>query len=163
MLQRVFFATLTQDVAMNRPAEGCRHETLRQIIRFGQAGVVNTAFGYAAYVACVLAGLTPWVSLLVATPLGMLFNFFTPGRFVFGNKSLRLLPRFIVASAVLYVINLLLLRMFLAAGSGPLLAQIWCVCLLVPLTFVIFRRGVFHGKADSAADDRNGNDSQEKS
>lgn len=112
-------------------------------MRFLATGLLNTAFGYALYFGFLSAGLLPELALLAATVLGVLFNFFTTGRLVFRNADNRLLGRFILAYAAIYLVNAGLLRLMISLGMGPALSQV----LLLPFTtlsaFALMRAWVF--------------------
>src|SRR4051812_18204542 len=84
--------------------------TTRQMISFGLVGMINVCFGYSLYAVSYLLGLRPWLALLFATVLGVIFNFFTTGRIVFGERALALLPKFLLAYAGIYLTNTLLLH-----------------------------------------------------
>ena len=63
----------------------------KQIVNFIIVGIFNTLFGYAAYALFIFFGFNYIVAVLLATILGILFNFKTIGKFVFkssGNSSL---------------------------------------------------------------------------
>ena len=91
----------------------------RQFIVFCLVGGLNTAFGYSVYAALLYAGLPPAWALLLATCAGVVFNFFSTGRLVFGNRDGSRLPRFVAVYGIVYVFNLALIELLLAAGMGP--------------------------------------------
>lgn len=116
----------------------------RQFVRFLVAGGVNTLFGYSAYAVFVLAGLTPAIALLAATVLGVLFNFVTFGGFVFHGLNRAAIPRFVVAYGVVYTLNLALLEALREFGGlRPLVAQLVCLPVVIPATFILLRESVF--------------------
>ena len=63
-----------------------------QLRKFLLAGILNAAFGYFVYAVFVLAGVTPGIALFIATCVGIIFNFFTTGRWVFRNSDLWAFP-----------------------------------------------------------------------
>ena len=68
--------------------------------RFLAIGVLNTLVGYGLFSLLVLIRLAPGVALLVATVLGVLFNYFTTGQLVFATKGVGRLPWFLAVSGV---------------------------------------------------------------
>ena len=56
-------------------------------IRFIFIGVINTIFGYGIYLIFLFAGLNFALAVLLSTILGVIFNFFTTGRFVFNSTN----------------------------------------------------------------------------
>jgi len=62
---------------------------LPQFVGFLAVGVFNTAFSYAVFAALVWAGMAASIGLLLSTVTGIVFNFFTTGRLVFGNRDIR--------------------------------------------------------------------------
>ena len=117
--------------------------TIERLIRFLAVGVINTSFGYGLYALLVYLGALPELALLVATIIGVIFNFFTTGRLVFRNSDNRLFIRFAAAYASIYVLNALALRGLVSAGLGPFVAQAVLVPFSVVGTFAIMRAFVF--------------------
>ena len=115
----------------------------RQFLRFLVVGVGNTLFGYVLFAAFFAMGLPSTVALLFATIAGVIFNFFTTGRLVFASRDRRLLPRFVLAYAVSFTANALLLKFLEAQGVSPLVAQALCLPPTVLLSFTLLRTFVF--------------------
>lgn len=96
----------------------------RRFMRYLAAGAANTVFGFAVYSGLIIAGAPVWLALLCATVLGIAFNFFSTGGFVFDDLGLARLPRFVVCYAVVYVINLGLIEAVMACCTrGKIAAQ----------------------------------------
>jgi len=72
---------------------------------------------------------------LLATVAGVLFNFRSTGRLVFGNRDNSRLWRFMAVYLVCYLLNVGCLRLLSAVGVGPYLAQ---GLLFPPMTVVAF-------------------------
>jgi putative flippase GtrA len=119
---------------------------LRRFIRFLMVGGINTFVGYAIFAAFVSLGATSTVALVAATVLGIVFNFASTGRIVFGNGNVGLLPRFLAAYAVQFLLNWTALRALEHAGLSPLLAQILILPPLAVVTFLLMRQMVFKGR-----------------
>ena len=93
----------------------------RRLVAFCLVGVLNTAFGYSVFAALLYAGLHAAWALLLATCAGVVFNFFSTGKLVFGNRDGSRLPRFVAVYAIVYVFNLAVIELLQAAGIGPYL------------------------------------------
>lgn len=85
-------------------------------VKFVLVGVVNTVFGYSAYAFFVWLGCGDFTAPLFSTICGVLFNFKTIGKLVFGNSSNRLLFRFFAVYLFTYALTVLLLKLFASAG-----------------------------------------------
>jgi len=120
---------------------------LGEVIRFGVAGMANTAFGFGAYSVLVLLGVPVSAALFVATVAGVFFNFVTFGAFAFRRLDARRLPRFLLAYGLIYVFNLALLEALRAAtGLGPIAAQLACLVVVAPAAYLVLRARVFQGE-----------------
>lgn len=75
-------------------------------------GGVNTVFGYCVFAFLLFFGIHYSLAVLVATILGILFNFQTYGRFVFKNHSWNLLGSFVFVYTTIYLVNITLLLVF---------------------------------------------------
>lgn len=115
-----------------------------RFIRFLFAGTVNTVFGYTVYCVFVLLGFNYPIALLLATLVGVVFNFITVSNWVFGAGGRARFVRFVLAYVVLYLGNLAgLYALIDVLGMGPLLAQLLVLPLYVITAFLVFRRFVF--------------------
>jgi len=100
-----------------------------QFRRFLLTGVVNTLFGLSVYVCCILAGMQPWLAMIVGTVLGVAFNFLSFGSYAFRDLSIQRLPRFLLSYVVTYFFNLGAFHV-LNAWIG---SQVWTQVILTPL------------------------------
>ena len=114
-----------------------------QFARFLVVGAVNTAFGYAVFAAFIVLGASPGIALVAAYLLGVPFNFFTTGRFVFKPGGGRAFVRFVAAYCVVYAFNLLLFGLLRLTGAGPLVAQALCLPPVAVFSFFLFKLHVF--------------------
>jgi putative flippase GtrA len=96
-------------------------------VKFVAIGIVNTIFGYLLYACVYLTTGNYRLATVIATGLGVIFNFFTTGRIVFGNTGSALIFRFIAGYAVSLTANLTLLERLTRAGTAALLAQVICL------------------------------------
>jgi putative flippase GtrA len=109
----------------------------QRLVRFLAVGVLNTAVGYAIYALLVLAGLSPQPALALAFALGVLWNYATHARLVFGTEGYRRLPAYAAAYAVIYAVNAFSLARALAYGFHPLVAQAVLAVVMAGLSFVL--------------------------
>jgi len=122
-----------------------RRARLAQFVRFVLVGGLNTLVGYSLFAVLFLLSGDHRLALLVATVLGVLFNFVTTGRLVFGNRSWGRLPLFVGIYALSFALNLGALELLIAAGVAPLLGQLLVLPAVVVLSFLGNRLVVFRG------------------
>lgn len=120
-----------------------RSPEIVRLIRFIAVGILNSAFGYGLYAILIRVGIIPEIALLVATMLGVIFNFATTARLVFRSSDNRLFFRFVAVYAVIYVCNAIALRILVNSGINPFTAQAMLMPLSVIGTFAIMRAFVF--------------------
>jgi putative flippase GtrA len=117
-----------------------------QFIRFLVVGGINTLFGYAVFALFIFLGLHYSLAILLATILGVLFNFQTYGRFVFYDKRFRLIVPFVLVYVVYYLVYVSGLAALKHVGLNDYVAG---AVLAVPVAFVAFtlnKRFVFTRK-----------------
>ena len=81
-----------------------------QFVRFLLVGGVNTLVGYGFFAFFLFSGFHYTVSVLFATIIGVLFNFFTIGGIGFINSKNSLVFRFLSVYAIVYLLNIIGLR-----------------------------------------------------
>jgi putative flippase GtrA len=109
----------------------------QKFLRFLAVGVMNTAVGYGLYAVLVLAGLGPQAALTLAFAIGVLWNFGTHARLVFGIEGYGRLPAYAAAYIAIYAVNAVGLSRAVAAGVHPLVAQLVLALLMAALSFVL--------------------------
>ncbi|MHB8285414.1 MAG: GtrA family protein [Caulobacteraceae bacterium] len=107
-----------------------------QARRFILVGVLNTAFGYAAFSLVTLLGAKPLLALLIANGVGVAFNFHTARRIVFRRRDSGRPVRFTLLYGVLMLVNWVALKGLLALGSPTLAAQAFLVLPMAGLSFL---------------------------
>jgi len=104
-------------------------------IRYLFVGGVNTLFYYLLYVFWIYWGFSyPW-AVILANGLGILFSFFTFGRFVFGIYQLSRLWRFIGLYLLLIPLNIFFVYLFKLAGADNYIAGFLA---LIPQTLISY-------------------------
>jgi putative flippase GtrA len=117
--------------------------------RFLLVGVLNTLFSYFLYGTLILIGLDYKYAVLLATILGVLFNFQTTGKLVFGSKNNKLIFRFVlvyVATFLLYVEALRVvdaMNINIEQKTKMLIAGAILVFPLAVISFVLMKLFVF--------------------
>ena len=115
----------------------------KQFFRFLCIGVINTVFGYCAYAFLVILGIDYRVALTISTTLAVLFNYNTNGRFVFRNSGKKVLLKFILSNAIIYIFNQVLLITLVSFAMGKLVSQAVIIPIIIIITFVINKKWVF--------------------
>jgi len=113
--------------------------------RFVATGLLNTLFGYGLYAVLVFAGMGYVMALLLATVIGLTFNFFSFGRLAFRMPVAgRRFPGFVAVYAASFALNAGLLRFFVHVGGlDPYLGQLACVPPIALLTYLALDRWVY--------------------
>lgn len=124
-----------------------------KLARFLAVGAANTAFGYTAFAVVYILSDKPNTALIAATIIGILFNFFTTGRIVFGSKTWRKFVPFCAAYGVSYMVNLLLLNSMLSFGVPALVAQAISIPLTIAVSYTINLNIVFRASSTGTAVD----------
>lgn len=137
--------------AMTEPRPIRGWGALPRLLRFFIVGGVNTVFGYSAYAAFLFVGFHYAAAALLGTVVGVIFNFFTTGRFVFERVMHGgLLVRFVAVYAIVYAVNVAALTALQNIVVGPyrLGPYVSGIVLIVPialLSYGLMRRFVFGG------------------
>jgi putative flippase GtrA len=120
----------------------------RQLLRYYQAGVVNTLFGYGCYAALLWMGLDMFIAQLISHTVGTLFNYFTFSRYAFVGEAGSPL-RFVASYAGNYLLSLAVLWVLSQAIASPYLAGLVAVVIVSAINFLILKRFVFRAAAGS--------------
>jgi putative flippase GtrA len=117
-----------------------------QASRFLAAGLVNTAFSYGVYAACLWLGIAYPLANLAAMIGGVLIGFVTQGHFVFRRLEGRRFPSFVLSWLALWGLNVLLISLLLPlTRDNAYLAGAIALAVIVPLSFLIQKHLVFGG------------------
>jgi len=122
-------------------------KTKRQILLFLLVGALNTLFGYMCFAVCIYFGLHYTVAVLLATSLGILFNFNTTGRIVFNNVQGNLIIKFIGVYAFLYILNISLLTFLQIFLSNYYITGLVAIFPVATVAFILNKYFVF-GETD---------------
>ncbi len=114
-----------------------------QFLRFLLVGLVNAAFGYGIFALLIGLDFPPMPALGIAYVVGVVFNFFTTGSFVFGARGWRRFGGFVLAYAVIYLFNAALYWLVATTNWGPLAVQAICLPVVAIFSFILFKFQVF--------------------
>jgi len=114
-----------------------------QFSRFLMIGCLNTAVGYGLFAAFISLGLPSALALLIATVIGVLFNYWSTGRLVFARRTSSRLWLFVLCYAVIYVVNTAALLGLERMSVPVLLAQALLSPPIVGLAFLLNKYFVF--------------------
>lgn|SRR3546814_5183569 len=113
-----------------------------QLLRYYQAGLVNMAFGYAAFALLVWLGLQVFVAQAVGHLMGVAFNYFTYSRFAFaGQQGSKV--NFAMAYVGNYVLGVMFLWVALKLFPSPYAAGAVATVAVSVLNYFILKRLVF--------------------
>lgn len=135
---------------MRKAVKGLWHETRKGtgkglFVRFLAVGVLNTAFGYGIFVFFLFIGVHYALAALLGTVLGVLFNFKSTGRLVFGSRDNSLIFRFVGVYALTYFLNVAGLKLLYSAGINHYIGGALLLLPLALLAFALQKTLVFHG------------------
>jgi len=119
-----------------------------QFLRFLLAGGVNTLFGFSVNMAAMFAGLPVWLSMLIGTVAGVMFNFLTHGGYAFRDMSAARLPRYVLGYAAVYLIGLAAFHALNVAVRNPFACQFLLVIPMALLSYLIMSRLVFQTRRE---------------
>ena len=116
--------------------------TATRVIRYYQAGIVNTLFGYGLYVLLVWAGLSPYLAQLLAHVIGVAFNYVTYSRLAFPDAKAAK-TRFLMFYVVTYLLSASLLAIALQFFSSPYIAGLAAALVASVINYFVLRQLVF--------------------
>lgn len=119
---------------------------LRQILRFYQAAIVNTAFGISLYSVLVWCGVNLFLAQALSHAMGTAFNYFTYSRHVFSEAKPAKL-RFTLSYIGSYLLNLVVLYGLSRVIVSPYIAGIGTALIVSIINFVVLKRLVFQTDA----------------
>ena len=114
-----------------------------QLYKYLIVGGVNTVFGYSIFAILIFFGFHYSLAVLIATILGVLFNFQSYGRLVFKNYSWYFLPRYITGYIIIYFVNLILLLMFDLLVSNLYISGLMVIPFIAYLGYFLNKRYVW--------------------
>ncbi|HEY6008352.1 MAG TPA: GtrA family protein [Geobacteraceae bacterium] len=117
------------------------------MLKFLLVGALNTVFGYSLFAFFIFLGVHYSLAVLLSTILGILFNFKTIGRLVFGSRNNRLIFRFVATYGVTYLLNVATLKVLDSFRVNMYIAGLLLLVPLALVSFVLQKKYVFTEKA----------------
>lgn len=114
----------------------------KEILRYYQAGIVNTLFGLGLYALLVRLGTNIYAAQAIAHVIGMGFNYFTYSRHVFrGSGPAK--TRFVLSYAANYLLSVPALALMVRLLDNPYLAGIAATFIVSVINYFALKFGVF--------------------
>lgn len=117
----------------------------KQLWRYYQAGIVNTAFGYGLFALFVRLGLNIFLAQIASHVLGMAFNYFTYSRHAFADHETTKL-RFILSYAGNYLLGLAMLAIVSHFIASPYIAGFVALVIVSLVNYFVLKRLVFRAR-----------------
>lgn len=130
---------------LSKKSSATKIAKLRVFLKYLIVGGINTLFGYGAFALLIYLEVHYALASFLATCAGVLFNFNTTGRIVFKNSNHRLLFRFLAVYGVLYVINVLFLKLIVTLAINLYLGSAALVLPMAGLAYLLNKKFVFNG------------------
>lgn len=115
-------------------------------IRFIFVGCLNTAFGMSVYCLCIFVGCPYYLATLISNVLGVLFNFKTTGILVFRNNDNKLIFKFILCYAFVYLVNTLFVKGFILLDLNDYLSGILAMPFTALCSYMLLKKLVYNEK-----------------
>ena len=135
-------------------------ESRRQLIRYGIVGIAHNSVGYFVYLFITWLGVDPKIVVGVSYPLAMLVSYLGNKKYTFHHQGgiTKSSVRFLLAHAVSYCINLLMLYICVDLLHYPhQLVQLAAIFVCAAFLFVTLKLFVFAGQATAQESTHAGN------
>jgi putative flippase GtrA len=114
---------------------------------------INTLFGYGMFALFIYFHFHYSIASLLATMLGVLFNFKTTGKLVFKSNNNRLIFRFIGVYVIVYLMNILFLKILQLFEINVYFSGAILIFPLAILSYFLNSRYVFSSRRAEKIDD----------
>lgn len=136
----------------NFPVRGLKYiETLNKLglnskfTKFLLVGGLNSLFGYSVFALFIFLKFHFTLATLIATILGVFFNFKTTGKLVFNNNNNLLIFKFIGVYIITYLLNIAFLAIFRFFKIDMFIAGALLIFPMAVISFLLNRKFVFKG------------------
>jgi len=119
------------------------HNVDRKFYLFLLVGGMNTLFGYSIFALLIFLEIHYTLAAFISTCVGILFNFKTTGKIVFQNTDNTLLFKFVLVYCVLYIINILILKIFTIVHINLYIGGAIAIIPIAVLGFILNKNLVF--------------------
>lgn len=113
-----------------------------QVVRYYQAGIVNTAVGYGLFAAFLALGMNPYIAQVFGHIIGVVFNYFTYSRHAFRYNGASK-AKFLVTYIFNYFLGLATLFLALQYIASPYIAGIIAILFVSIMNYFILKNVVF--------------------
>lgn len=117
----------------------------KHLMKFLIVGVLNTLFGYSLFALFIFLGINYPVAVLLATILGVLFNYKSIGKLVFDHKGDSRLFHFVSVYVLIYLLNVSgLWALDIVGLENKYIAGAMLLVPLAVVSFVLNKKFVFN-------------------
>lgn len=114
-------------------------QSFSEIIRFGIVGVIATIIHYGIYLVLNLI-IVSWIAYSIGYGISFLGNFFLSNKFTFKTKpTIKKGMGFGLSHFINYLLQVILLNIFIKLGIPDKYAPIPIFCIAVPINFLMVR------------------------
>jgi len=125
-----------------------RTTEISRVVRYYQAGIVNTLFGVGLFTLLFWTGLNVYLAQFIAHFCGMAFNYVTYSRYAFGDRA-GSKPRFVASYIVNYAFGLASLWAASQVVASAYLAFVASFLFVTIVNYAILKRFVFAKTTDA--------------
>lgn len=112
----------------------------KQFIRFGAVGVIATLISYGTYIILNNLGLSYNISFTLGYIISFVFNYFASTKFTFKTEgSLQKGLKFALSHGFNYLLQMVLLNLFISLGVPDNFAPIFVYGISIPINFLLVR------------------------
>lgn len=116
-----------------------KKQNFYEIIRFGIVGIIATIIHYGIYLALNFI-MTSWIAYSIGYGLSFLCNFYLSNKFTFKTKpTIKKGIGFGLSHFINYLLQVILLSIFIKLGIPDNYAPIPVFCIAVPVNFLMIR------------------------
>lgn len=115
---------------------------LRELLRYYQAGILNTLFGFGTYSSLIFLGLNLYLAQFISHFAGVVFNYFSYSRHVFRDSGPAKL-RFTLSYVGNYLMGLAVLAAMAQIIRSPYVAGLAAIVIVSLINYFVLKHLVF--------------------
>lgn len=115
---------------------------LRELLRYYQAGILNTLFGFGTYSSLIFLGLNLYLAQFISHFAGVVFNYFSYSRHVFRDSGPAKL-RFTLSYVGNYLMGLAVLAAMAQVIRSPYVAGLAAIVIVSLINYFVLKHLVF--------------------
>ena len=116
-----------------------------KFLKFILVGIINTLFGYSVFFLLILLKIPYPIAMLIATCVGIIFNFKTIGSLVFANTNYKLLGKFLLVYGLVYITNIAIIKSLLLYISNVYFSGAIAIAITTIFSYFLNKKWVFAG------------------